>query len=88
MFYLIAFCAAFVSIFLKAFQQLNVAHKKYRYVMPTSLLMTCCDVYVITTTVQNGFGWQVLAIGIGAGLGAMASMWVHTRLTKRGEVVG
>lgn len=80
--WLIAFCAAFVFIFLKAFQQLNVMHKQYLLVLPTSMLMAACEVYVIATTARNGYGWIVLAIGLGSGLGAMASMWLHSRITK------
>lgn len=80
--WLIAFCAAFVFIFLKAFQQLNVLHKQYLLVLPTSMLMAACEAYVIATTARNGYGWIVLAIGLGSGLGAMASMWIHSRITK------
>lgn len=81
--YGLAFVAAFVFIFLKAFQQLNVVHKQYFLVLPTSMLMAVCEVYVIATTAKNGWGWIVLAIGLGSGLGAMASMWVHERVTKK-----
>lgn len=80
--YLLAFGTAFAFIFLKAFQQLNVAHKQYLWVLPTSMAMAACEVYAISTTASRGYGWIVLAIGLGSGLGAMASMWVHTRLTK------
>lgn len=81
--YLLAFGAAFVFIFLKAFQQLNVVHKQYLMVMPTSMFMAVCEVYVIATTAQNGWGWLVLWIGLGSGLGAMASMYLHGRMTGK-----
>lgn len=81
--YAIAFAAAFIFIFLKAFQQLNVMHKQYLLVLPTSMLMAACEVYVIATTARNGYGWIVLAIGLGSGLGAMASMWTHSRMIKK-----
>jgi hypothetical protein len=80
--YLIAFCTSFVFIFLKATQQLNVVNKQYLWVLPTSMAMAACEVYVIATTAQNGYGWIALAVGIGSGLGCMASMWVHGKVTK------
>lgn len=80
---ILAFAAAFIFIFLKAFQQLNVVHKQYLYVLPTSMLMAACEVYVIATTARNGYGWIVLAIGLGSGLGAMASMWTHAKVSKK-----
>lgn len=79
----IAFGAAFAFVFLKAFQQLNVVHKQYLWVLPTSCLMAACEVYVIATTARNGYGWIVLAIGLGSGLGAMASMYLHSRITNK-----
>lgn len=81
--YLIAFCTSFAFIFLKAFQQLNVVNKQYMWVVPTSMSMAACEVYVIATTARNGYGWIVLAIGLGSGLGAMASMWVHAKVTRK-----
>lgn len=81
--YLLAFAAAFVFIFLKAWQQLNVVHKQYLWILPTSMSMAVCEVYVIATTAQNGWGWIVLAVGLGSGLGAMASMWLHERVTGK-----
>jgi hypothetical protein len=81
--YLLAFFTAFVFIFLKAFQQLNVVNKQYLWVLPTSMSMAACEVYVIATTARNGYGWIVLAIGLGSGFGAMASMWVHAKVTKK-----
>lgn len=83
MIYLLAFVAAFVFIFLKAFQQLNVVHKQYLWILPTSMLMAVCEVYVIVATASNGWGWIVLVIGLGSGLGALTSMWVHGRITGK-----
>ena len=83
MIYLTAFLTSFVYIALKATQQLNVVHKQYLWVLPTSMAMAVCEVYVIATTAKNGFGWLAIAIGLGAGLGCMASMWLHGRLTRK-----
>ena len=83
MIYLTAFATSFVYIFLKATQQLNVVHKQYLWVLPTSMSMAACEVFVISTTAKNGFGWIALAIGLGAGLGCMASMYMHGKMTKK-----
>lgn len=81
--YFLAFCASYIFIFLKAFQQLSVVHKNYAWVLPTSMCMATCEVYVIATTAKNGWGWLVLFVGLGSGLGAMSSMWVHGRFIKK-----
>lgn len=80
--YYVAFFSSFLFVFLKAFQQLNVVHKQYLWVLPTSMLMAACEVYIIATAARTGFGWLILFIGVGSGLGALASMYVHTKLTK------
>lgn len=68
--------AAFV--FLKAFQQRNVAFDNYVAVMPISFLMACTEVYVIGSVAQAGWHFPlVAAIGVGAGLGCMAAMFLH-----------
>jgi len=80
--YLIAFATSFVYIALKATQQLNVVHKQYMWVLPTSMAMALCEVYVIATAAKTGFGWLAFFIGLGAGLGCMTSMYFHGKLTK------
>ena len=77
MIYTLAFLSSFVFIFLKAFQQLNVVHDQKFLVVPTSMLMALTEVYVITSAAHNGWGWIVLPIGLGSGLGCLASMYVN-----------
>ncbi len=84
-------CANFLFIFLKAFQQRNVAFMHYGWVVPTSLLMGTVEVGVIgvialkaTAAASYLAMWPfVLAIGIGGGLGAVASMYIHHRYLGR-----
>ncbi len=83
MIYLTAFATSFLYIFLKCYQQLNVVHKQYLWVLPTSMAMAACEVFVIATTAKTGFGWIALTIGLGAGLGCMTSMYLHGRLTRK-----
>jgi hypothetical protein len=81
--YLLAFVASFAFIFLKAFQQLNVVHRQYLLVMPTSMAMAACEVAIIALVVKQGWGWIVVFTGFGAGLGAMGAMFLHG-YTRRG----
>jgi hypothetical protein len=83
MLFALAFSSAFVFVLLKSFQQLNVSSGKYLWVLPTSLAMAVCEVYVTWQAATRGWGWIVLPIGFGAGLGAMAGMWLHGRLSRR-----
>jgi len=76
--YAIAFAASFIFIFLKAFQQLNVVHKQYLLVVPTSMAMSTCEVAVIYLVAKQGWGWIVLATGLGGGLGCVLAMYLHS----------
>lgn len=79
---LLAFASAFLFVLLKSFQQLNVSSGQYLWVLPTSLLMAVCEVYVTWQAATRGWGWIVFPIGLGSGLGAMTGMWLHKLLTK------
>lgn len=82
--------ANFVFIFLKAFQQRNVAFLHYWAVVPTSFLMAVVEVGVIgavaieATNAEHFIDlWRmILAIGLGGGLGCAASMYIHKRMFK------
>ncbi len=76
--------AMFGFVFLKAFQQRNVAFDHYWPVVPVSLLMAATEIYVISTIVRIGYNaFLVVAIGIGAGLGALLAMVLHKRLFRQ-----
>lgn len=75
-----AFFASFFYVALKAFQQLNVVHDEFKWVMPVSLGMAACEVTVVTSIVRTADVWLVLCIGVGAGFGAMISMLLHRRM--------
>lgn len=79
----LAFSAAFIFVFLKAFQQLNVAHGQYLWVLPVSMSMAVCEVYVTWQAATQGWGWIVIPVGLGSGFGAMLGMWIHSRLRNR-----
>lgn len=73
----------FAFVFTKAFQQRNVAFDHYWPVIPVSLLMAVTEVYVISVIVQVGYdAMYVLAIGLGAGCGALLAMILHKRIFR------
>lgn len=76
--YLIAFFISFFYIYLKAWQQINVIHKRYKMVPVVSLLMAICEVATIGLVVHTSF-WLFIPIGIGGGLGCMSAMWKHNK---------
>lgn len=74
------FCASFVFVFLKAFQQRNVAFDHYKWVLPCSFGMALTEVYVIAAIVQTGYSFgAVVGMGLGGGTGALLSMYLHKR---------
>lgn len=81
--YFLAFGAAFVGTFFKSFQQKSVQHTLYAWILPVSLLMTSCEVMLVVQTVHNGWGWIILPIGIGAGLGSMLGMYLHEKVRRK-----
>lgn len=81
--YALAFLASFAFVALKSWQQLNVVRKAYRWILPTSMLMAVCEVYVIANVAQQGFGWLVLWVGLGGGLGSTTATWLHWRMIRK-----
>lgn len=78
------FAASFVFIFLKAWQQRNVAFDHYLWIVPTSLAMAIAEVYVIANIAVKGYSlWLVLSVGLGSGLGALISAWCHKRFLSK-----
>ena len=81
---ILTFLASFVFIWLRAFQQRNVAFDNYGWILPTSLLMAATEVYVIANIAHHGYTLGlVLAMGVGGGLGATLAAIMHKRYIKR-----
>lgn len=72
----------FVQVMLRAIQQLNVMHDKYAWVPAVSFGMATCEVLLVVRIVEYGFGWAVVAMGVGGASGALVAMHVHKRLRK------
>lgn len=75
-----AFVASFLFILIKSWQQLNIVYDKHLWIVPTSMLMAVCEVYVISQIAKQGWGWIVLAIGLGSGLGALSATILHRKI--------
>lgn len=81
--HLLVFLTSFAFIFLKSWQQLNVVRKMYWWILPTSMLMAVCEVYVIASVAKFGWGWLVFWVGLGGGLGSTLATWMHHRFLHR-----
>lgn len=75
--------ASFIFVFLKAFQQRNVAFDKYLWVLPLSLSMAATEVYVVHAIATVGWDLAMVGfIGFGGGTGAMIAMYLHHHIFK------
>ena len=74
--------AAFV--FLRAFQQRNVAFDHYKWIMPTSWCMGLAEVYWVAAIATQGFSLPLaLALGTGGGIGCLIAMYLHKKILGR-----
>lgn len=78
----LVFITSFVFIFLKSWQQLNVAFYQLVWIVPTSFAMATAEVYTVFNMAHYGFGWVIVPIGIGSGLGSLTSTIIHKRMRK------
>lgn len=70
---------SYLYIAAKASQQLAVVNFHFKWVIPTSLLLAFCEVTTITTLVVYKSLWYFPFIGVGAGLGAITTMYFYKR---------
>ena len=77
------FAAVFCYVFVRAFQQRNVAFAHYWWIVPTSYCMATLDVFIIVFVAKSG--WHipvVLANGTGGACGALCAVYLHKRFIK------
>jgi hypothetical protein len=73
--------AQLATIFAKAFQQQNVTHEKYQWIIPTSYVLAFFEIGVIIWAVKLGhMAW--IAVGTGAWIGAICAVKLHRYLRK------
>lgn len=88
--YVFAFIASLIYIFLKATQQLQVMHDETKRIVPTSLGMAACEVFVTVNVVRTadsflGLALLALCLGSGAGIGCLVAMKRRRDATRRAE---
>lgn len=81
MIYALLAAAQFAFVFLKAFQQRNVAFDNFIAVIPVSLLMAATEVFVVVQVATAGWNLGVvLSVGLASGFGAVSAMVLHRRI--------
>jgi hypothetical protein len=73
------FAVTFVYVALKALQQLQVVNYEFARVLPVSLGMALCEVTIMLSVVHDVGFWGFIPMGLGGGLGAMFSMYLHKK---------
>jgi len=78
--------ASYISVFVKAFQQRNVAFNDYLFVPVFSLAMAFTEVYIIINIVQLGASLDVVwKLAAGAVLGCWSAMYLHNKIKRKEE---
>ena len=82
--YVFAFAASYVYIWAKATQQLQVVNFRYWRIMPMSLVMSMCEVFIMVNVIRTadsfgGLAALALCIGVGAGLGCLTAMALYKK---------
>jgi CBS-domain-containing membrane protein len=80
--YLLVFLSMYAMVGLRAFQQLNVTLDRRLWVMPTSLGLAVTEVAVIASVAHAGWGWVVVPVALGGGLGCLSAMALHKRMRR------
>jgi hypothetical protein len=74
------FAVTFIYVALKAMQQLQVVNYEFARVLPVSFGMALCEVTIMLSVVNDVGFWGFIPMGLGGGLGAMLSMYLHKRM--------
>ena len=75
--------ASYISVFVKAFQQRNVAFNNYLFVPVFSIAMAFTEIYIIINIVQMGASLELVwKLATGAVLGCWSAMYLHNKLTS------
>lgn len=80
---LMLFFISYVYIALKAVQQLAVVNFHTRWIVPTSLCLAFCEVTTITVLAVNKSIWYFPFIGLGAGAGALTTMFFYKKIKNK-----
>ncbi len=79
MIHITAFLVTFIYVFLRVFQQRNVSHEEYWWMVGTSYLITAFEILNISLIVSKG--WILFpALGTGGAIGSILAVQLHKRL--------
>ena len=79
MVFAISAAATFLYVVLRAFQQLNVVHRPYWRILPTSLGMGIGDVVLILLIVKANTLWIGISNGVAGALGCYLAIYITKR---------
>ena len=74
---------AFAMVFCRSFQQKNVMHNRYAWVIPTSACMALTEALLWINVVNEGLGWGVAWMAVGGGTGCLMAMLFHNKLENK-----
>jgi len=77
---LISAGAAFIYVFLKATQQLNVVHGNKALIYPVSIGMGICEVAIVLLVVKADSIFLGFTNGLAGGSAALLAMYLHKKL--------
>ena len=85
MIYITAFFVPLIYVFLRVFQQRNVAHKEILSMVLTSFGITAFEILSITLIVSKG--WELFVpLGAGGAVGSVAAVYFHDYLKNRKRI--
>jgi hypothetical protein len=79
---LMLFGISYIYIAMKATQQIAVVNNHRKWVVPVSLCLAFCEVTTVTVLAIHKNIWYFPFIGLGAGLGALTTMYFYNRIKK------
>jgi hypothetical protein len=83
------FAVNMVFVLCKSFQQKSVMHDKKLWILPVSLLMSACEVFMVGSiailVVASQSYWAFIPAGCGAAVGCLLGMELFNRLNKDTE---
>lgn len=81
--YIALFAMSFLCVGVRAFQQQNVTHRRYKLIVPTSYVFSFVDLFVLYYGLNSFSHAPILTgfiVGTAAWLGCWASIFLHTRI--------
>lgn len=80
------FAVNMIFVLCKSFQQKSVVHDKKLWIVPVSMVMAACEVFMIgsiaTLVIASQSYWSFIPAGLGAGTGCLLGMELFNRLNK------